>query len=131
MSRILTLAGASGALAVILGAFAAHGLKAHLSPEQLQTFETGVRYHMYHSLALLALGAIASRGGGGSWTTRACWMFAAGILLFSGSLYLLSTRELLGIAHWRWLGPVTPLGGLCFIAGWATLALGAAFHKTP
>jgi uncharacterized membrane protein YgdD (TMEM256/DUF423 family) len=124
------LAGLSGALAVILGAFAAHALKARLAPEHLATFETGVRYQMYHTLAILLIAALASRGGT-AWLSTSALLFAAGILLFSGSLYLLATRELLGIGSWRWLGPVTPLGGLCFIAGWIALALGAAIGKAP
>ena len=97
-------------LAVALGAFAAHGLKARLSPEMMAVFETGVRYHVYHALALLALGA--ARG-----PDRAGWCFVAGIALFSGSLYLLAlTGE-------RRLGMITPIGGVLFLAGWAIFAL--------
>lgn len=97
-------------LAVALGAFAAHGLKARLSPEMLQVFETAVRYQAYHALALLALGA--ARG-----PDRAGWCFVAGVVLFSGSLYALA---LSGV---RWLGAITPLGGVLFLAGWAFWAL--------
>jgi uncharacterized membrane protein YgdD (TMEM256/DUF423 family) len=121
--RHAALGAAAGALAVLLGAFAAHGLKARLEPEHLLTFETGVRYQMYHALAILAAAAL---GGGRRWQAAAVGLFAAGIVLFSGSLYLLAARDLLGIEAWRWLGPVTPLGGLCFVAGWIALALGAA-----
>lgn len=96
-------------LAVALGAFAAHGLKPRLSPEMMTVFETGVRYHVYHALALLALAAL--RG-----PDRAGWCFLAGIVLFSGSLYLLAlTGE-------RRLGMITPVGGLLFLAGWLVLA---------
>ena len=104
-------AGAVGMfLAVALGAFAAHGLKARLSPEMLTIFETGVRYHVYHALALLALGA--SRG-----PDKAGWCFVAGIVVFSGSLYVLAlTGE-------KRLGMITPIGGLLFLAGWVIFAL--------
>ena len=97
-------------LAVALGAFAAHGLKARLSPEMLTIWETGVRYHVYHALALLALGA--ARG-----PDKAGWCFVAGIVVFSGSLYVLSlTGE-------KRLGMITPIGGLLFLAGWVLFAL--------
>ncbi|MFI5361686.1 MAG: DUF423 domain-containing protein [Elusimicrobiota bacterium] len=97
-------------LAVALGAFAAHGLKARLSPEMLTVWETGVRYHVYHALALLALGA--ARG-----PDKAGWCFLAGIAVFSGSLYVLAlTGE-------RRLGMITPIGGLLFLAGWLLFAL--------
>ena len=101
-----------------LGAFGAHGLKSRLGPDMLAVFETGVRYQLYHALALLAVGWAAAR-----WShpliNASGWAFGAGIVLFSGSLYLLA---LTGI---RSLGAITPLGGLAFIAGWACLALGA------
>jgi uncharacterized membrane protein YgdD (TMEM256/DUF423 family) len=97
-------------LAVALGAFAAHGLKSRLAPEMLAVFETGVRYHVYHALALLALGA--ARG-----PDKAGWCFIAGIALFSGSLYLLAlTGE-------KRLGTITPIGGVLFLAGWVLFAL--------
>ena len=97
-------------LAVALGAFAAHGLKARLTPDMLAVFETGVRYHAWHALGLIALGS-------GRGPDRAGWCFLAGIALFSGSLYLLA---LTGV---RKLGMVTPFGGLLFLAGWAIFAL--------
>lgn len=97
-------------LDVALGAFGAHALKGRLSPEALAVFETGVRYQAYHALALLLLAAL--RG-----PDRAAWCFVGGIVLFSGSLYALA---LTGV---RWLGAVTPLGGLLFLAGWLLLAL--------
>lgn len=98
------------------GAFGAHALRDHLSPADLATFETAVRYQMYHALALISVGLLAERG-----VTRgsmAGWLFLAGIVLFSGSLYLLTLCGL------RWMGAVTPLGGVAFIAGWVALALG-------
>ena len=105
-------------LAVALGAFAAHTLKAHLSADNLDIFETGARYQMYHALALLGV-AYAAQRWGGSLTTAAGWLFIAGVILFSGSLYLLSTSGV------KALGAITPLGGLCFLAGWSCLAAAA------
>jgi len=105
----------SAGLAVALGAFAAHGLRSRISPEALQTFETGARYHMYHALALLAVAWAATRWPGGA-ITAAGWLFVAGTLLFSGSLYLLAVTGV------RVLGAITPFGGLAFILGWLALA---------
>ena len=119
MDRLFFLLGsASALLAVALGAFAAHGLKARLAPEALATFEVGVRYHMYHALALLATAWAASRFAGTA-VAAAGWLFVAGTLLFSGSLYLLA------LSGEKWLGAVTPFGGLAFLAGWACLAAAA------
>ena len=116
MDRIFFTLGALFALmGVALGAFAAHGLKARLDPAALATFEIGVRYHMYHALALLGVGWACTRWPG-AWATASGWLIVAGILLFSGTLYALA----LGGA--RWLGAVTPLGGAAFLAGWACLA---------
>lgn len=124
-ARALLLAGcAAGGLAVILGAFGAHALKGKLPDPALATFDTGVRYQMFHALALLLVAALSDRLGG-SLALTAGWLFATGIVLFSGSLYLLSARGLLGIESWRWLGPITPIGGMCYIAGWAVLAVAA------
>ena len=108
----------AGALGVALGAFGAHGLKASVSDDMLKVFETGVRYHMYHALALLAVGLAAQRWPG-SWIQAAGWLFVVGIVLFSGSLYLMTFTGI------RWLGAITPLGGLAFILGWVALALSA------
>ncbi|MGE5139825.1 MAG: DUF423 domain-containing protein [Rudaea sp.] len=105
------------ALAVALGAFGAHALRRRLTPDRLETFETGVRYHMYHSLALLAAALVSSRFPSSPLAVVSGWLFVAGIILFSGSLYLLATARL------RWLGVVTPLGGAAFILGWICLAL--------
>jgi len=119
MDKTFLLLGAVAAfLAVTLGAFGAHGLRGRLSPEMLAVFETGVRYHMYHALALLLVGLIMGRMSG--WLIQtAGWCFVAGILLFSGSLYALA---LSGVTM---LGAVTPIGGLAFLAGWACLAFAA------
>jgi uncharacterized membrane protein YgdD (TMEM256/DUF423 family) len=107
----------SAGVAVALGAFAAHGLRQRLSPEMLAVFETGARYQMYHALALLAAGLAHAR-----WPTPAItlagWLFLLGTLVFSGSLYALT------LTGHRWLGAITPLGGVAFLAGWAALAWG-------
>jgi len=116
----LTIAIIAAALAVVLGAFGAHSLRERLTSEQLLVFETGVRYQFYHAFALIIMVLLGDKisVSGMNYTG---WFFSAGILLFSGSLYLLSMRNLLGIENWKFLGPVTPLGGLCFIAGWISL----------
>lgn len=108
----------SAFVAVALGAFGAHGLRSRLVPDMLMVFEIGVRYQMYHALALVALGAVAGRLPGGLVATSG-WLFVAGTVVFSGSLYAMS------LTGQRWLGAVTPLGGLAFLAGWAALAWAA------
>lgn len=119
MDRVFFGLGAlSAALAVALGAFAAHGLRSRVSPEALQAFETGARYHMYHALALLAVAWAVSRWPS-AWVSAAGWLFVAGTVLFSGSLYLLAVTGV------RALGAITPLGGLAFILGWLALAWAA------
>ncbi|HMP75695.1 MAG TPA: DUF423 domain-containing protein [Kiritimatiellia bacterium] len=122
MRFLLTAACIAGGTAVILGAFGAHALKGRLTPESLASFETGVRYQMFHALALFAAAWLAERTAGGL-PLAAGALWSIGILLFSGSIYLLATRALFGIEGWRWLGPVTPLGGLCLIAGWIVLLI--------
>jgi uncharacterized membrane protein YgdD (TMEM256/DUF423 family) len=112
----LVLAGINGFIAVSLGAFAAHGLKSMLGPDLLATFQTGVQYHMYHSLALLAVGILVLQFPAQTGLRIAGFLFLAGIVIFSGSLYVLA---LSGI---RWLGAITPIGGVAFLAGWALLA---------
>lgn len=108
----------AGLLAVALGAFAAHGLKSRLSPDMLAVFETGVRYQMYHALALIAAAWAVRRVSPPPPTARrAAWCFLFGIVFFSGSLYLLA---LTGV---RALGAITPVGGVLFLLGWIFLAL--------
>lgn len=113
---------ATGALAagigVALGAFGAHGLKGRVEADMLAVFETGVRYHLVHALGLVAVAWAAERWGGG-WVSFAGSAFVFGILVFSGSLYLLA------LTGARWLGAITPLGGLAFIVGWAALGIAA------
>ena len=114
----LALGALSGCLAVAAGAFGAHGLRGRLSPELMAVFETAARYQMYHALALVVVAAIAGRLYGRG-PEVAGWLFIAGTVLFSGSLYVLA------LGGPRWLGAVTPLGGLAFLAGWAVLAWAA------
>jgi uncharacterized membrane protein YgdD (TMEM256/DUF423 family) len=119
MERIFFILGSlSGLIAVAAGAFGAHSLRDRLSADLLATFETGARYQMYHALALL-LAAWAITRWPGPLTSAAGWLFVAGTLIFSGSLYALSLSGL------RWLGAITPLGGVAFIGGWLCLALAA------
>ena len=121
MKRFYTIAGVSfAAIAVILGAFGAHALKAKLETDMLQVFETGVRYQMYHSFALILTGILSEKFKSQS-VKYAGNLFIMGILFFSGSLYLLSTKEIYGGGSMQFLGPVTPLGGLCFLSGWGML----------
>jgi uncharacterized membrane protein YgdD (TMEM256/DUF423 family) len=119
----LTIACISGSLAVILGAFGAHALKARLTPGDLMVFETGVKYQMYHTFALITVAFLIDKYPGHALLNGAGYFFMAGILLFSGSLYLLASKNLLGIEKWRWMGPVTPLGGLSFVLGWIFILL--------
>lgn len=115
--NILTIAGISGALAVGLGAFGAHGLEPILIQNgRLDTFETAVSYHFYHTLGLLGLGILARIKPEWKGLSLAAWGMFLGILIFSGSLYILS---LTGIT---WLGAITPIGGVGFILGWLALA---------
>jgi uncharacterized membrane protein YgdD (TMEM256/DUF423 family) len=121
--QFIRIAAITGCLAVILGAFGAHTLKSVLPGEALDSFETGVRYQFYHTLALLLCG-LMSLHRDGKYLVRAGWLFVAGMALFSGSIYLLSTRTLTGLEA-GWLGPITPIGGVLFIAGWIMLFLHA------
>lgn len=117
MDRLFFVIGAISALiAVAAGAFGAHGLRGRLDTDMLAIFETGARYQMYHALALLAVAWACTRWSGTLVTTGG-WLLVLGTILFSGSLYLLS---LSGI---RWLGAITPLGGVAFLAGWLCLVL--------
>jgi uncharacterized membrane protein YgdD (TMEM256/DUF423 family) len=118
MNWFVTGAVLSG-LGVALGAFGAHGLKERVAADLLTVFETGVRYHMYHALALLAVGWAVSRNPLGI-LNAAGVLFVVGIVLFSGSLYVMT------LTGARWLGAITPLGGLAFLAGWTLLAWGAS-----
>lgn len=109
----ITIASVSGFLAVVAGAFGAHGLRARVAAEQLAAWQTASQYHLLHSVALLALALFAARADTPIRIQGS--LFVAGIVLFSGSIYLLV------LTGARWLGPVTPLGGLLLIAGWLSL----------
>lgn len=115
MKLFFTLGATFAALAVTFGAFGAHALRATLTPEDLATFETGVRYQMYHALGLFAVAWAATQWEAAT-VTVAGWAFVVGIVVFSGSLYVLV------LTGQRWLGAVTPLGGVAFIGGWVLLA---------
>jgi uncharacterized membrane protein YgdD (TMEM256/DUF423 family) len=126
MSRVFALAGALSAfIAVAAGAFGAHALRTRLPPDQLAVFETGARYQMYHALALLAVAWAVTRWPDAVPLRAAGWLFIGGTLVFSGSLYLLA------LTGSRWLGAITPVGGVLFLAGWAALALGFAKGGSP
>ncbi|CAM4119639.1 DUF423 domain-containing protein [Pseudoalteromonas ostreae] len=107
-------------LSVVLGAFAAHGLKSRVSEYAIGVFKTAAEYQMVHGLALIAIAILIKWGIN---LTSAGWFIIAGILLFSGSLYLLA------ITGYKWLGPITPVGGLCFIIGWTILLVQVARFK--
>lgn len=115
MNRALIAAGAVNAgLAVAAGAFGAHALRSRLEPRALEIFETAARYQMYHALAMLLCAALATSG-----ARAAGWILQAGIIVFCGSLYALALSDV------KWLGAITPIGGLAFLVGWAYLAVSA------
>ena len=113
-AKLFLAAGSLAALAaVVLGAFGAHALKTHLSAEMLAVWHTGVEYHVYHALGLLAVGLVATQLPESALLKWSGWLMLAGIALFSGSLYALA------LSGERWLGAITPIGGLGFLAAWA------------
>jgi len=118
----LLIAAISGFLAVALGAFGAHGLRDKLSADLLAVYHTGVQYHFYHTLALLAVAVLLALQSNSPSLSLLKWsgnLFAIGIVIFSGSLYVLAVSGV------RWLGAITPIGGVAFLAGWICLALAA------
>jgi uncharacterized membrane protein YgdD (TMEM256/DUF423 family) len=126
--KFITFSGFSGAIAIAMGAMGAHFMRSQMesgtvTAAQLSAFETGAAYHLYHSIALLVVSLLLSRSGNKIFI-KAGYCFMAGIFLFSGSLYLLATGGIIGLPSLRWLGPITPIGGLFFIAGWTLLAAG-------
>lgn len=110
-------------LAVILGAFGAHALKTVLTADQIATFETGVRYQFLHGLALLVLSLFMSQNAHSKWIKRAGLFMSLGVVLFSGSIYILATKTLFPFTVGNWIGPITPIGGLCFILAWISWAI--------
>ncbi|WP_196887834.1 DUF423 domain-containing protein [Aureivirga sp. CE67] len=117
---IIIIAGILGALAVILGAFGAHALKKVMNADSLQSFEVGVKYQMYHTIVLLVCGFFFQFED--PMETYIVYSFILGIILFSGSIYGLTLSSIKG-KKLRFLGPITPLGGLCFVAGWVMVAI--------
>ena len=116
----LILGGINAALVVMLGAFGAHGLKARMTVEMLAVYQTGVHYHLFHTLGLLAVGLVATQIADSVYLRWSGWLMLVGIILFSGSLYVLSVSGL------RWLGLVTPFGGVAFIAAWIVFVIAIA-----
>jgi len=118
-ARLLLVLGALAAmLAVMLGAFGAHALRGRLPADMLAIYQTGVQYHFWHALGVLAIGLTLLHAPGSGAVRAAGWLMLAGIVVFSGSLYVLATTGM------RWLGAITPLGGLAFIAAWIAYAWG-------
>lgn len=124
VSRWVLLASLLAASAVALGAFGAHGLKDRLDPEALEAFDVGVRYQMYHALGLLAVAWVRSLGSS-RWADTAAGLMLTGVVLFSGSLYGLT------LMGWKWLGPVTPIGGVSLMLSWILLAVAAWGIDSP
>ena len=117
MAKLFILLGSLNAmLVVVLGAFGAHGLKSRLSGDMMSVYQTAVQYHCYHALGLILIGIIAFHLPTSGWLRWSGWTMFAGILVFSGSLYLLALTQT------RWLGMITPVGGLTFIISWLLLA---------
>lgn len=116
MKQIIIMGMVFMALGVVLGAFGAHGLKEKIAPNLLAAYQTGVEYHFYHALGLMLIGVVAFHFPAASGLNTGSWILVAGIVLFSGSLYVMA---LTGI---RWLGAITPIGGVAFIVGWLWLA---------
>jgi uncharacterized membrane protein YgdD (TMEM256/DUF423 family) len=126
---MLLLASLFGLTAVALGAFGAHILKRILTPEDVQIFETGVRYQFYHTFALLVV-AMLSRYVGQRWTGISAWLFVVGIVFFSGSLYMLALLDAFGFSESKAIfGPLTPIGGLLFMGGWLAMFRAAFDYK--
>jgi uncharacterized membrane protein YgdD (TMEM256/DUF423 family) len=124
--RIILTASVLGMIAVILGAFGAHGLKGRVTDVELDNWKTAVNYQFYHVLALLFLSGFEKQRS--SLINIAFYAFTLGIILFSGSLYLLSTRSVTGF-YWSALGPITPIGGILLIFGWISLFFSTLKHK--
>ncbi|TJZ60794.1 DUF423 domain-containing protein [Sphingobacterium olei] len=125
--QIILTASFLGLVAVILGAFGAHGLEGKISEYHLETWKTANQYHFYHTLALLFLSTFSRAK---SPSIRVSFIaFTVGILFFSGSLYILSVRSLFDIEIASWLGPITPIGGLFFMTGWIGLFVAAIRHR--
>jgi uncharacterized membrane protein YgdD (TMEM256/DUF423 family) len=125
--RIIISASIFGMIAVVLGAFGAHTLKERLSPAELGVWKTAVDYHFYHTFALLFLSTLPKKSSQA--VNLSAWCFTIGILLFSGSLYLISLKNLLNLDQIAIIGPITPIGGLFFILGWISLLIATLKDK--
>lgn len=128
MNKTLQTAFVSGALAVALGAFGAHALRSLLTEQQLHTYNTGVQYHFYHTIALTITGVLKLHFSH-RFLRYAGILFTTGLFLFSGSLYAMSFLNAAGIDGIKWLGAITPFGGVCFIAAWVCLLIAAGRIK--
>ena len=120
---ILIKAGVLGAIAVLGGAFGAHALKEILTPEQLTSFQTGVRYQMMHAVVLLFLFLLTNRFDSKQFKIASHLIFW-GVILFSGSIYILTLKNIIGIEALKFVGPITPIGGLLIITGWIFIVIG-------
>ncbi|WP_395625430.1 DUF423 domain-containing protein [Daejeonella sp.] len=125
--RIIIAASIFGMIAVILGAFGAHTLKGRLSSSDLEVWKTAVNYQFYHTFALLFLSTFSRKNS--RIINLSAWFFTIGIFLFSGSLYLISTKEILNLSQVGIIGPITPIGGLFFIMGWFSLLIATLKNK--
>jgi len=123
VKKIMIQAGILGVIAVILGAFGAHALKSILTPNQLNSFQTGVRYQMIHAVVLLFLALMIDRYNSKQFIIAAK-LFFFGIILFSGSIYILTLKNIIGFEVLKFVGPVTPIGGLLIIMGWVFIVWG-------
>lgn len=126
--NILLLGIVMAATAVILGAFGAHGLKKIVTPEQLEVFKTGVQYQFYHALGMI-IAALIGQQIEHNLINRAAWLFFFGIIAFSGSLYAMTLLNALNTEGVKWIGAITPVGGLLFILGWIILGLGVSKNQ--
>ena len=125
MKTLLKIASIAGLLGVMIGAFGAHLLKPFMSEDQLATFNTASKYHLIHSLSIILLAILYQQFQLKQFKTAA-YFHLVGIILFAGSLYLIALKDYFQINHWTFLGPITPLGGLSFMIGWALLFIGSA-----
>jgi len=129
--KLLIITGVLGILAVILGAFGAHALANKLSESQLNTYQTGIQYHYYHTITLLIVVVASRLYSKPIWLYRAAIFFILGIFCFSGSIYLLACKELLSLQNWtKIIGPITPIGGLFFIVAWSMIVVHALKDST-
>ena len=129
VNKILSLGFFLAALAVILGALGAHTLKQMVSPQQLEVFKTGVQYHFYHAIGIVCVGFLAKLFPDLHRLDLIVYLFLAGIICFSGSLYAFTIEETMNISKSTWIGIITPLGGVFFIAGWICLGIKTIKNK--